>query len=215
MKGRSTSVVMVAEAMKSRMDSNERRLAANEPTDTGRPSRRRSSTRSMICEDRRTSTRLLALSTTCERAVLRIMLKITTSVMPMASTHSVSTALFGTTRSYTFMVNSGIAIANTLISSAATRASRYSRRFSMMAAQNQWRSRTLATSGDRASNRNCGRTKQTSPLYCSASSAGSMSMELPPSSGWLTTNLPPSFFSSRQARSPLSSRMAGSRSGEM
>ena len=56
MKGRSTNVVMVAEAMKSRMDSNERRLAAKEPTDTGRPSMRRSSTRSMICADRRTST---------------------------------------------------------------------------------------------------------------------------------------------------------------
>ena len=99
MKGRSTNVVMVAEAMKSRMDSNERRLAAKEPTDTGRPSMRRSSTRSMICADRRTSTRLLALSTTCERAVLRIMLKTTTRVMPRASTQSVSTALLGTTRS--------------------------------------------------------------------------------------------------------------------
>ena len=99
MKGRSTSVVIVAEAMKSRMDSKERRLAANDPTDTGRPSSRRSSTRSMICAERRTSTRLLALSTTCERAVLRIMLKITTIVMPMASTHRVSMALLGTTRS--------------------------------------------------------------------------------------------------------------------
>ncbi|MNK18991.1 hypothetical protein D3C87_372090 [compost metagenome] len=137
MKGRSTRVVMVADAMKSRMDSNERRLAAKEPTETGRPSRRRSSTRSMICADRRTSTRLLALSTTWARAVLRIMLKITTSVIPIASTQSVSTALLGTTRSYTFMVNKGIAMAKILISSAATSASRYSRRFSRMAAQNQ------------------------------------------------------------------------------
>ncbi|MNX91983.1 hypothetical protein D3C86_1241020 [compost metagenome] len=91
----------------------------------------------MICADRRTSTRLLALSTTWARAVLRIMLKITTSVIPIASTQSVSTALLGTTRSYTFMVNKGIAMAKILISSAATSASRYSRRFSRMAAQNQ------------------------------------------------------------------------------
>lgn len=212
MKGKSTRVVMVAEAMKSRIDSNERRLAANEPTDTGRPSIRRSSTRSMICADSRTSTRLLALSTTCERAVLRIMLKITTRVMPSASTQSVSTALLGTTRSYTFMVNNGIAMAKMLISRAAMRASRYRRRFSMMAAQNQWRSRTLATSGARASKRNCGRTKQTRPVYCASSSAALISTALPPSSGWLITYLSPSFLSNRQARSPLSSRIAGNRS---
>ncbi|KAG1435167.1 hypothetical protein G6F57_021247 [Rhizopus arrhizus] len=64
MHGRSTSVVIVADAMKSRMDSKDRRVAANDPTDTGRPYIRKSSTRSMICADRRTSTRLLALSTT-------------------------------------------------------------------------------------------------------------------------------------------------------
>ena len=38
-------------------------------------------------------------------------------------------------------------MAKMLISSAAISASRYSRRFSMMAAQNQWRSRTLASAG--------------------------------------------------------------------
>ena len=63
-KGKSTKVVRLAEAIKSRTDSNERRLAANEPTDAGRLSMRKSSTRSMICADSFTSTRLLAASTT-------------------------------------------------------------------------------------------------------------------------------------------------------
>ena len=63
-KGRSTSVVRLAEAMKSRTDSKARRLEAKEPTEAGRLSMRRSSTRSMIWALRRTSTRLLAVSTT-------------------------------------------------------------------------------------------------------------------------------------------------------
>src|SRR5690606_37847430 len=57
--GKSTSVVRLAEAMKSRTDSNDLKLAANDPTDTGRLSMRRSSTRSMICADNLTSTFLL------------------------------------------------------------------------------------------------------------------------------------------------------------
>ena len=63
-KGRSTSVVRLAEAMKSRTDSKERRLEAKEPTDAGRLSMRKSSTCSMMREDSSTSTRLLAMSTT-------------------------------------------------------------------------------------------------------------------------------------------------------
>ena len=46
--GRSMKAVTVAEVMKSRMVSNERRLAAKDPADTGRFSRRRPSTRSMM-----------------------------------------------------------------------------------------------------------------------------------------------------------------------
>ena len=65
-------------------------------------------------------------------------LKISTSEMPMASTHSVSTALLGTTRSYTFMLNKGMVSANTLMSTAAISASRYRRLFSSTTAQNQW-----------------------------------------------------------------------------
>src|SRR5690606_35574343 len=50
-KGKSTSVVKLAEAIKSRTDSKERRLAAKEPTDGGRFSMRKSSTRSIIRAD--------------------------------------------------------------------------------------------------------------------------------------------------------------------
>src|SRR5690606_4855773 len=62
--GRSTKVVRLAEAMKSRTVSKERKFAANEPTDTGRFSIRKSSTCSIICAESVTSTRLLAASTT-------------------------------------------------------------------------------------------------------------------------------------------------------
>ncbi|MNW07031.1 hypothetical protein D3C71_2035520 [compost metagenome] len=53
----------------------------------------------MICADSWMSTRLLAASTTYARAVLSTKLNTSTSEMPMASTHNVSTALLGTTRS--------------------------------------------------------------------------------------------------------------------
>ncbi|MOA43599.1 hypothetical protein D3C78_1657670 [compost metagenome] len=60
--GTSTSVVTVAEAMKSRTVSKARRLAAKAPTEAGRASMRMPSTRSMISADSITSTRLLARS---------------------------------------------------------------------------------------------------------------------------------------------------------
>jgi len=46
--GKSMKAVTVAEVMKSRIVSNDRRLAANEPADSGRFSSRRPSTRSMM-----------------------------------------------------------------------------------------------------------------------------------------------------------------------
>ena len=62
-KGRSMSVVTVAEAMKSRTPSKARRLAAKAPTEAGRASMRRPSTFSMMRADNCTSMRLPALST--------------------------------------------------------------------------------------------------------------------------------------------------------
>ncbi len=62
-KGRSIRVVTVAEAMKSRTPSKARRLAAKEPTEAGRASMRRPSTRSMMRAESCTSMRLPALST--------------------------------------------------------------------------------------------------------------------------------------------------------
>jgi len=61
-KGKSISAVIVAEAMKSRTDSNERRFEANEPTEAGRPSSLMPSTRSMMSAESLTSMRALARS---------------------------------------------------------------------------------------------------------------------------------------------------------
>lgn len=58
----SISAVTEAEAMKSRMVSKARRLAAKAPTEAGRAAMRMPSTRSMISADRLMSTRLLARS---------------------------------------------------------------------------------------------------------------------------------------------------------
>ena len=60
--GISTSVVMEAEAIKSRTDSNARKLAAKDPADAGRSAMRSPSTRPMMLADKVTSMRLPAVS---------------------------------------------------------------------------------------------------------------------------------------------------------
>ena len=123
-KGKSISAVTVAEAMKSRTDSNERRFEANEPTEAGLASSRMPSTRSMIKAESLTSMRALARSMKCPRR-RRIMKSMpTTKSTPSASIHSVSVALLGTTRSYTFIEKIGMTSAKTLISKAAPSTSR-------------------------------------------------------------------------------------------
>ncbi len=62
-KGRSIRAVTVAEAMKSRTVSKERRFAAKEPTEAGRLASRMPSTRSMIRAESLRSMRELARST--------------------------------------------------------------------------------------------------------------------------------------------------------
>ncbi|MPN16092.1 hypothetical protein SDC9_163430 [bioreactor metagenome] len=123
-KGRSMNAVTVAELMKSRTDSKARRLAASDPADAGLCSMRMPSTRSMMKADSRTSARLLARSTKCPRKVRNTRSPASTTSTPAVSTHRVSMALFGTTRSYTFMTNTGIASANRLTINAASSTSR-------------------------------------------------------------------------------------------
>ena len=98
-KGRSISAVTVEAAMKSRTCSKPRRLAANEPTDSGRCSSRRPSTRSISAAESWTSMRALASSTKRLRSERIHQSAHSTSPMPMASAQSVSTAWLGTTRS--------------------------------------------------------------------------------------------------------------------
>src|SRR5699024_490775 len=137
-KGRSTNVVKLAEAIKSRTASKERKLAAKAPTEEGRLSRRMSSTRSITRADTLISTSLLALSTTRARTTVNIQLKNNASAKPDAITHKVSKASLGTTLSYTFSVKRGIMMANILINKAAPSASRYNRQLANTDAQNQF-----------------------------------------------------------------------------
>ena len=98
-KGKSMSAVTVEEAMKSRTDSNERRLEAKEPTEAGLLMSCMPSTRSMIVPESLTSTRALARSMKCPRRRRIMKSMANTSSTPSASTHRVSVALLGTTRS--------------------------------------------------------------------------------------------------------------------
>ncbi len=98
-KGRSMNATTVAEPMKSRTDSKARRLAAKEPAEAGRCSMRMPSTRSMMKADSLTSARLLAKSTKRLRMTLSIRSPSTMMAIPAESTHRVSKAWLGTTRS--------------------------------------------------------------------------------------------------------------------
>ncbi len=98
-KGRSMKATTVAEPMKSRTDSKARRLEAKEPAEAGRCSMRMPSTRSMMKADSLTSARLLARSTKRLRMTLSIRSPSTMMKIPAESTHRVSKAWLGTTRS--------------------------------------------------------------------------------------------------------------------
>jgi len=89
----------VAEPIKSRTDSKARRLDANDPAEAGRCSMRMPSTRSMMNADSLTSARLLARSTKRTRMVRNTRSLISMIDKPSASTHNVSNAWLGTTRS--------------------------------------------------------------------------------------------------------------------
>src|SRR5690606_27240901 len=97
--GTSTRVVKLADAIKSRTASKDLKLAAKAPTEVGRLSKRKSSTRSMTFAEIRISTSLLALSTTRERVTVKSQLNSSTVTTPAARAHKVSVALFGTTLS--------------------------------------------------------------------------------------------------------------------
>ncbi|MOA28568.1 hypothetical protein D3C78_1495200 [compost metagenome] len=131
----------------------------------------------------------------------------------MAITHSVSTALLGTTRSYTFMLNSGMASANRLISTAASKASRYRRQLSSTTVQNQWLLRGASPCSARRSTRNWGRTKQTSPAWSCCKLSCPTSTGLPDSGYWTRKRPSSSSSSNRQARLFFRIRIAGSKPG--
>src|SRR5690625_3501717 len=124
--------------MKSRTASKERKLAAKAPTEEGRLSKRISSTRSITRADTLISTSLLALSTTRARTTVNTQLNNKAKASPDATTHKVSNASLGTTRSYTFTANQGSMMAKTLLRNAAQRASRYNRQVANTEAQNQF-----------------------------------------------------------------------------
>ena len=74
----------------------------------------------MIRDDSLVSVRAAASSTNQLRMCRKPRSPASTIAMPANSTHSVSVAWLGTTRSYTFITNSGMASANRLTNSAAS-----------------------------------------------------------------------------------------------
>ncbi|MNC32431.1 hypothetical protein D3C75_807830 [compost metagenome] len=66
-----------------------------------------------------------AISRQTPRSIFNIKSKMNAMQIPTARTHSVTVAWLGTTRSYTFMVNSGVPSAIRLISKLASTASIY------------------------------------------------------------------------------------------
>src|SRR3990167_8764869 len=99
----SINVETVADAIKSRTVSKDLIVEANAPTDGGLASILRPSTRSINTEESWMSMRDEARSTKCPRIKRNNISSPNNDTTLMASTHNVSTAKLGTTRSYTFM----------------------------------------------------------------------------------------------------------------
>ena len=97
--GKSIRLATVADEAKSRMDSNDRRVWANDPTDAGRSAIFIPSTLSIMIPESFTSILEPARSIKYERIFLITKSNITTIITPMANIHRVSIALPGITRS--------------------------------------------------------------------------------------------------------------------
>ncbi|CZR28979.1 Uncharacterised protein [Legionella pneumophila] len=91
-----------------------------------------------------------------------------TKATPLASTHMVSIAWFGTTRSYTFMLNNGTTSANIFTSREATRTSEYNGQDLITTFQNQFFCSLERVSCALVLGLYCCSTKMTSPLNSSA-----------------------------------------------
>ena len=114
--GKSTSASSEALVMKSRTDSNSRRLLAYEPEDAGFCARSIAITRRKMAELMIRSAFLPAMSVMRARMVRAANSNRLASSTPMDSTHRVSNDLLGITRSYTFITYSEPISASTLIS---------------------------------------------------------------------------------------------------
>jgi hypothetical protein len=161
--GQSISAVTVAEAMKSRTDSNERRLAAKEPTEAGRSAMRMPSTRSMIRAESLWSMRAPGQVDEMAAQQAQRVVHAEHQQDAGASIHSVSTAKLGTTRSYTFMVNSGIASAKMLMHGGGRDVAIHRQLLEEGAPEPVALHDLSPTSGVRWSKRKCGRAKMTMP----------------------------------------------------
>jgi hypothetical protein len=120
--GRSEMVASVADATKSRTDSNSLNWLANDPDDAGLCSMRMDSACLKSIAPMIRSAFLPATSSTCARTFREMNSNSIAIATPIASDHNVVNAWFGTTRSYTFMVKKVPASASTLMSSAASAA---------------------------------------------------------------------------------------------
>ena len=97
--GRSLMVAAVVDVKNSRTDSNSRTWLLNAPMDAGLDCRRICSTWLNSSEDRCRSSRLPTTSSMCERRLRSTNSNTMASTAPVVSSHSVSNALLGTTRS--------------------------------------------------------------------------------------------------------------------
>jgi hypothetical protein len=119
-KGMSATVSSVADVAKSRTLSNSRKVFANDPAEPGRWSSRNPITRRNSTELMTTSAFLPAMSVSQARSMRAPNSNTAAKPTPMANTHSVLYAWFGTTLSYTIMVNNDPAIVSTLTKTVAT-----------------------------------------------------------------------------------------------
>ena len=108
-KGRSTSATRVSEFVNPRIASKDCRLLTKAPVEAGFSLNEKPSTFCIKFAVRVISIRLAASSTKKCRSIRNENSANSTIAAPIASTHNVSVAAFGTTLSYTFITNSGMA----------------------------------------------------------------------------------------------------------
>ena len=136
-KGRSITAVIVAVVKKERTASKSLRLLAKEPTEAGCSLIFKSNTFSKMILDIMISLFFPANSSMYPRVSFKKKSSRYTKTIPIVKTISVSCALFGITRSYTFIVKSGVASTKRFISKDAHSTSLYIGKESFKVLQNQ------------------------------------------------------------------------------